>query len=60
MVKQIVNSVITNLRDQPFALGLVVVNIAFLVGFGFLFSEVANSVERKDALVVQLLQQCAK
>jgi hypothetical protein len=60
MVKQLVNNVVASLRDQPFALALVVVNLAFLIGFAFMFSEIANSIERKDALVVELLRQCAK
>jgi hypothetical protein len=60
MVKQLIGNVVDNLRSQPLALALVVVNVAFLVGFAFMFHEIANSVERKDALVVSLLQQCGK
>jgi hypothetical protein len=58
MVKQIANNVIEGLRNQPFALALVVLNVAFLLGFAFMFSEIAQSVERKDALVVDLLRKC--
>jgi hypothetical protein len=58
MVKQIANNVIESLRHQPFALALVILNVAFLIGFAFMFREIAQSVERKDALVVELLKKC--
>jgi hypothetical protein len=59
-VKQLANKVIAGLRDQPFMLALLVINLVFLISLMLVFREIASTVERKDALVVQLLQQCAK
>jgi hypothetical protein len=58
MVKQIAKNVVEGLRHQPLALALVVVNLAFLIGFTLMFREISDSVERKDALVVEMLKQC--
>jgi hypothetical protein len=58
-MKRLLNNIAEGMRQQPLPFALVIVNLAFLVGFTLMFREVSQSVERKDALVIQLLQQCA-
>jgi hypothetical protein len=59
MIKQLASNVISGLHGQPLALTLLVINIAFIVGFGFVFNEIAKGVERKDNLVIELTKACA-
>ncbi len=54
MVKQIAINVVDALRSQPLALALVVINLMFLTGFGYIFREVSNSIERRDQVIAQL------
>jgi hypothetical protein len=60
LVKLLANGIVTSLRQHPSTLALVVLNVAFLIAFAFMFREIANSAERRDAVIVQLLQQCGK
>jgi hypothetical protein len=57
-MKNLLNNLVDGMRLQPLAFALVIVNLAFLAGFTLLFREVAQSTERKDALIIQMLQQC--
>jgi hypothetical protein len=58
MIKQLADRVVDSVRDEPLALTLLVVNVGFLVGFALVFNEIAKGVERKDALVLELLEKC--
>ncbi|MEY9364771.1 hypothetical protein ABH994_007492 [Bradyrhizobium yuanmingense] len=48
------------LRSQPLALALVVVNLLFLIGFAFMLREIAQAVERKDALLAEIASHCMR
>ena len=52
--------VIDGLRSQPLALALVVINLLFLVGFTLMLREIAQAVERKDALLAEIASHCMK
>jgi hypothetical protein len=49
--KELAAQVIENLRDTPFVLALLVINIIVLAGFAFTLHEVGNAIERRDAIV---------
>jgi hypothetical protein len=54
------SAIAESLKSQPLAPALVVINLAFLIGFAFMFGEIAASVQRKDALVVDLVKNCVR
>lgn len=60
MVRQLATRVVDGLRGEPLALTLLAVNIGFIVGFALIFNEIAKGVERKDALVVEMLRNGCK
>ena len=59
MVKQLAGHVVESMRSQPLALALVVVNVAFIIGFSLMLREISNSVERKDTLLAQMSEHLA-
>jgi hypothetical protein len=60
MVRQIAVNVVEALRNQPLILALVIINMIVLAGFAFTLHQVSNSIERKDALVAELIRNCTK
>jgi ABC-type enterochelin transport system permease subunit len=58
MILKVANTIVHDLRHQPLLLALVVINVLFLVGTMLIWREVGQSVERKDALLVQLADRC--
>lgn len=54
MVKQLAHNVIDALRAQPLALALVIINLMFLIGFGFALREVGQAIERRDNVIARL------
>ena len=60
MVRQIAVNVVEALRNQPLILALVIINMIVLAGFSFTLHQVSNSIERKDALVAELIRNCTK
>ncbi|WLA75047.1 hypothetical protein QIH77_07570 [Bradyrhizobium diazoefficiens] len=63
MLKQggkVASEAVAALRSQPLALALVVVNLLFLIGFAFMLREIAQAVERKDALLAEIASHCMK
>jgi hypothetical protein len=58
MVRQLANNLVEALRNQPYALALVVINIAFVIGMGFMLQQIAHSAERRDALLASVAQRC--
>ncbi|WP_323984489.1 hypothetical protein [Bradyrhizobium japonicum] len=52
--------VVGALRDHPLALALVVINLLFLTGFGFMLREIARAVARKDALLADIASHCLR
>jgi hypothetical protein len=51
---------VESLKSQPLALAIVVVNLLFLVGFAFMLHEIAQAVERKDALLADMVSHCGQ
>jgi hypothetical protein len=51
-------SVAEGLRSHPFDLALVVINVLVLIGFGYALHEISGAVERKDALLADLVGRC--
>jgi hypothetical protein len=59
-MRQLAGRVIDGLRGEPLALTLIAINVLFIIGFALVFNEIAKGVERKDALVVQMLRNGCK
>jgi hypothetical protein len=55
MVKEIANNVIDSLRSTPMALAVIVLNTIFLIMLVFVLREIAQSIERKDAMIERCL-----
>ncbi|MGY3130131.1 hypothetical protein ACVWZM_000813 [Bradyrhizobium sp. USDA 4501] len=55
---KVASEAVAALRGQPLALALVVVNVLFLIGVGFMLREVSQAVQRKDVLLSQLAERC--
>jgi p-aminobenzoyl-glutamate transporter AbgT len=53
-MKQLADNLIDAMRGNPLALALVVVNLLFLLAFGYIFREISNSIERRDKVIAQL------
>jgi hypothetical protein len=48
------------LRDHPIALVVIVINLIFLIAFTLMLREIAQAVERKDALLSEIASHCMK
>ncbi|MEY9404453.1 hypothetical protein G6321_00031320 [Bradyrhizobium barranii subsp. barranii] len=59
-MRKAASAVAKSLRSQPLALALVVINLLFLIGFAFMLREIAQAVERKDALLAEIASHCLK
>ena len=61
-VTQVANNVVDGLKAQPFVLALVVINVLFLGGVGYVLHRVSENnaliSERKDALLSDLARNC--
>ena len=51
---------VRGLAQHPMALALVVVNVAFLLGGGWLLLQVAERSEKRDAALIALARECAQ
>jgi hypothetical protein len=58
--KQIVGTVGENLRGQPLAFALIVVNLMFLGWAVYVMNGVGEAGIRRDALITQLVEKCGK
>ena len=56
--EKIAVSVVDGLKSHPLALGLVVVNVAFIAMSAYTLHELAQSSERRDAQLTALVQDC--
>ncbi|MFK4534269.1 hypothetical protein ABIA00_002452 [Bradyrhizobium ottawaense] len=59
-MRKAASAVAESLRSQPLALALVVINLLFLIGFAFMLREIAQAVERKDALLAEIASHCMR
>lgn len=57
-MRKAASAVAKSLRSQPLA--PVVINLLFLIGFAFMLREIAQAVERKDALLAEIASHCLK
>lgn len=51
---RIATSIVEGLKHQPLVLALIVMNLLFIIGFGYMLREVGQSAARRDAM----LQHC--
>ena len=51
---------VRGLAQHPMALALVVVNVVFLLGGGWLLIQVADRGEKRDAALIALARECAQ
>ncbi|MCP1761933.1 hypothetical protein [Bradyrhizobium japonicum] len=59
-IGKLATGVAESLKGQPLALALVVINLLFLSGFAVMLREIAQAVERKDALLTLIASHCLK
>lgn len=59
-IGKLTTGVAESLKGHPLALALVVINLLFLTGFAFTLREIAQAVERKDALLAEIASHCMK
>jgi hypothetical protein len=59
-IKQIVGTVGDNLKSQPLAFALIIVNLLFLGWASYVFNGVGEAGERRDQLIAQLVEKCGK
>jgi hypothetical protein len=57
-MRETMHAIVESLKRQPLALGLVVVNLSFLITFTLLLREISNAVERKDVFLTELSDRC--
>jgi hypothetical protein len=59
-IKQVVSVVGENLKSQPLAFALIIVNLLFLGWASYVFNGVGEAGERRDQLIAQLVEKCGK
>jgi hypothetical protein len=59
-LKQVVSTVGENLKSQPLAFALIIVNLLFLGWASYVFNGVGEAGERRDQLIAQLVEKCGK
>ena len=57
MVRETIQSIGHDLARSPIALALVIINVAFLATGLYLLRDIGHAVERKDALLAQLINE---
>jgi hypothetical protein len=57
-IKQIVGTVGDNLKTQPLAFALIIVNLLFLLWAVYVFNGIGKAGERRDALLTSLVEKC--
>jgi hypothetical protein len=60
MIARTVRTVAEGLHGQPILLALFVINLLFIGALAFMLLQIARTTERKDQLVIELLQHCVK
>ena len=59
-MKQIASNVVSNLRDHPLVLALVVINVLFLIGCAYGLREISASAARRDTMLAdEIAKDCA-
>lgn len=59
-MKQLATNVIEAMRSQPLGIALVVISLMWMLWGGFVMREIGNAVERRDAIIQQLIEQCGR
>ena len=58
---RVATTIVESMKSQPLAIALIVINILFLVGVGYLLRDLASrqavSSERKDALLADMIKK---
>jgi hypothetical protein len=55
---QVASGVVDALKQQPMALALVVINVLFLGAGGWFMGKIAERVEQRDGMIMQMLKDC--
>ena len=58
MVREVASTVAHGLKGHPLVLAVVVINVLFIVSAGWTLRSIAQSAERRDALLAQLVKDC--
>ena len=58
MVREVATTVAHSLKDHPFALAIVVINVLFILSAAWTLRSIAQAGERRDALIAQLVKEC--
>ena len=57
MVK-IAGDIVSHLRDHPFALVIVIINVLFIGASTWTLKAIADAGERRDLLIAQMVRDC--
>jgi len=58
MVREVATTVAHSLKDHPFALAIVVINVLFIVSAAWTLRNISHAAERRDALISQMAKDC--
>jgi hypothetical protein len=54
---EIAHKVVESLRSTPIVLALMLINVLVLVGFWYTLSAIAESIERRDAMIKSCIER---
>lgn len=60
MVRETIQAVARDLRSQPLALALVLINVLWLAWGGYTMREISSAATRRDQILLQLAEHCTK
>lgn len=62
MIEKMVTTTVEAMKSQPLAIALVVINLLFLVGGGYMLKQVGDAIvserESRNHLLSQILEKC--
>ena len=54
---ELASKVVDNFKATPMLFGLLIINVAALIGFAFTLNEVSNAMERREAIIMKCLEK---
>lgn len=57
---RLASGMVDALRSQPLALALVLVNVIYLIGFGWVMGDIAKRVAERDTSYLAMMQECVR
>lgn len=58
MVRETIQAVAEDLKSQPLALALVIINLLFLAGGVYTMREISTASARRDQIITDLVRKC--